>query len=685
MVIVKQETTTQTNTTTTMKLQDNNTTIERIGNVTNEAQFKMRSSQKAFQILSDLYSDKPLAIVRELGCNASDSMSAANKADQPFHIHLPNSLEPWLIIQDFGTGISHEDIYNIYTIYFASTKTNSNSQIGCLGLGSKSPFCYSDNFSVTSIYGGTKRIYNAFFGEDGTPTIALVSTQDTNENNGVAVQIPVKNTDFDNFKQAAYKAFRFFDVKPTISGGSVEWNDQKPIFFGDDWSFFDKSNQDESFAIMGGVTYPINSYQINNDGENDYRRMLRNGLVLKFAMGELDFTPSRDALSYTPSTILALHDKLKKVTEELPIKVNDLISNKDTLLEAIRATLFFKEKFSFLSINRGGISQSQTTAKLTWNGLDLTEPVSFFKKLAPNLSYVSKRAYSRRGYNYSSMPSFGNDVEWFVDDLTRGTDRRVRAYVKDSGKGVMFFDTDDYNSLLNAGFPSNLFRNTSSLPSPTIHRKIRSNGVVIQKAKEDVTIYNIGAIDRERWDSEVLEPADEIPMYYIVKEKDGWSTRLKLKGISRITNKNDLKNLCNAFDIKLSDVCMVSSREEKKLIDRGGISLIEHWDNNIDVDIDIEEYSIAVTGVSYYFMELPQNDLFKKIPNENKIKSTILNIIEMRKKYSKYIDIAYMITAYKGQTKNYEDFTPAQKIVFDNLVSGGYDTKDWLILAEAIG
>jgi hypothetical protein len=57
----------------------------------------------------------------------------------------------------------------------------------------------------------------------------------------------------------------------------------------------------------------------------------------------------------------------------------------------------------------------------------------------------------------------------------------------------------------------------------------------------------------------------------------------------------------------------------------------------------------------------------------------------MRKKYSKYIGIAHKISSYKGQTKKYEDFTPAQKIVFDNLVSGGYDTKDWLILAEAIG
>ena len=112
-----------------MKLQDNPTTIERIGNVSNEAQFRMKTSRKSFQILSDLYSDKALAIVRELGCNAADSMIAAGKSDQPFHIHLPNTLEPWLTIQDFGTGISHENIYDIYSVYFSSTKTNTNDQI----------------------------------------------------------------------------------------------------------------------------------------------------------------------------------------------------------------------------------------------------------------------------------------------------------------------------------------------------------------------------------------------------------------------------------------------------------------------------------------------------------------------------------------------------------------------------
>ena len=144
-----------------MIIKDQTNSIEQIGNVTEESQFKIKVSPKAFQILSSLYSDKPLAIVRELGCNAMDSHVASGQSNRPLHVHLPNTLEPWLTIQDFGTGISHENIYKIYTEYFNSTKTNTNDQVGMLGLGSKSPFCYTDNFTITSIFQGVKRIYNA--------------------------------------------------------------------------------------------------------------------------------------------------------------------------------------------------------------------------------------------------------------------------------------------------------------------------------------------------------------------------------------------------------------------------------------------------------------------------------------------------------------------------------------------
>lgn len=672
-----------------MKLQDNTTTVERIGNVTDEAQFRMKTSQKAFQILSDLYSDKPLAIVRELGCNAADSMVAAGKGNEPFHIHLPNALEPWLTIEDFGTGISHDDIYNIYTVYFASTKTNTNSQIGCLGLGSKSPFCYSDNFTVTSTHNGVRRIYNAYFNEQGTPAIALMSTENVDTSNGVKIQIPVKNTDFTEFTNAVEKAFRFFDVKPIITGGKLVWNTESPLFQADDWAFYEK-NADryhgESFAIMGGVTYPIDQYKIRDcEQADEMRQLLRNGLVMKFGMGELDFTPARDALSYTPMTINAISNKLQKVMAELPTKITEIIDQKDTLLEAIRATLFFIDKFYFLNVNRIG---SNKTIKITWKGIDITEPTGFFKKLAPNLQLFSKRQWHRRKISISTQPQFGSDIEWFHDDLNRGGERRVRAYMASTGKSVMLFNQTDYDNLIKNNFTADMFKKTSALPSPTVQRKVRNNGTVVQKAKEDITIYTMGETHREKWDSEIIEPSDTLPKCYIVKRTDGWAVRVKLDGIRMIHNKAELLRVVHHFaNLSTADFCMVSEREEKKLIQRGGcIKLEDWWKANVKLDaINVEEVKTIVESCSYYLGETIKNKHFKALSDSNAIKVAMLQLHELKKKHSKHENhIDYLETYEKVKAIDF-GLTPAQQIVFDFITRNHYDTEKYFTLAEALG
>ena len=133
-----------------------------VSNVAEVGEFRIRNSAKAFSILSSgLYANKIRAIIRELSCNAVDSHTAAGKADVPFDVHLPNQLEPYFAIRDYGTGLNHDQVTNIYTTYFESTKTNSNAFIGALGLGSKSPFSYTDNFTVTAIRDGIKGIYSA--------------------------------------------------------------------------------------------------------------------------------------------------------------------------------------------------------------------------------------------------------------------------------------------------------------------------------------------------------------------------------------------------------------------------------------------------------------------------------------------------------------------------------------------
>jgi hypothetical protein len=669
-----------------MKLNTTTNTIERIGNVSNEAQFRMKTSQKAFQILSDLYSDKPLAIVRELGCNAADSMTAAGKSDQPFHIHLPNSLEPWLAIEDFGTGISHDDIYEIYTVYFASTKTNSNSQIGCLGLGSKSPFCYTDNFSVTSTHNGVRRIYNAYFNEEGTPAIALMSTENVSGSNGVKIQIPVKSTDFQDFLVATQKAFRFFDVKPTISGGKLDWGVETPLFKSDDWAFFEKMADryhGQSFAIMGGVTYPIDTYQVR-DEEGEYQQMLRNGLVLKFAMGELDFTPARDALSYTPMTIKAVHDKLAKVKKELPVKVTEMIDSKETLLEAIRATLFFIDKFYFLNVNRIGVKKDEM--KITWKGIDITEPTGFFKKLAPDMELFSKRSWHRRKISVSTQPQFGSDIEWFRNDVVRGGERRVRGYVSSSGKTVMVFNQTDYDNLLKNKFTSDMFKAVSSLPSPTAQRKVRSNGTVVQKAKEDITTYTFGEMHKEKWESEVIEPSDTLPKYYFVKETDGWGLKLKLNGIRVLSTKGELANVLAAFGISRDEVCMVSSREEKKVLQRGGCeNLATWWNANVKVEFDADELKTLEEYEFYHMDKITSHKKFKDLDDSNSIKVALNTLKTLKAKYVKLKDITHSLENFKSGKKVKFPLNEAEAIVFDFIRNcGHYDCDKYLVLAKAL-
>jgi hypothetical protein len=615
-----------------MKLLDTPNQIEQIGNITDASSFKMKSSRKAFQILSDLYSDKPLAIVRELGCNANDSMIASGKKDQPFHIHLPNSLEPWITIQDFGTGISHQNIYDIYSTYFESTKTNTNDQIGCLGLGSKSPFCYTDNFSVTSIHDGEKRIYNAYFAENGNPTIALMSCVKTDEQNGVAVQIPVKEKDFSTFMASVVKAFRFFDVKPTISGGKIDWKDEKPTFSGDDWMFLDSSNQWEAFAIMGGVTYPIDHYKV----ADKYNQIVRKGVVLKFKMGELDFAPSREHLSYDDSTIKAINDKLEKVLTEIKDKAKEQIESKDDILESIRALGSFQERFSYYG------SSNFELKNVNYKGHDITEPYKFVKDILK----VPVQSFSRYSYrkqvNTSSTFSFDKKYQWYYDDGTcRNPVARIKLLVRETNDTyAVMFTPEQKQAMLDVGF-SDIFIPASSLPSPTAKRKV-SNGTLVVKAKEDITCYNMGATYNVSWENRTIEPSEtNLPKYYILKNKD-WSMNVKLNSLRPINDKDRLVSYCRTFNINSNDIVLATEKEAKKLEARGVKDFVEWFNKEHDLTwIDMDEVTTLQSYTTNKLDQIIPRQEFKDLASDNPIK---VMLVKLKSYLDKYKTVQYYLS-----------------------------------------
>jgi len=295
-----------------------------LSNVGEIGEFRIRNSAKAFNILSSgLYANKIKAIVRELSCNAVDSHTAAGKSDVPFDVHLPSQFEPWFAIRDYGTGLSHEQVTNIYTTYFESTKTASNDFIGALGLGSKSPFSYTDNFTVTAIQNGRKGIYSAFINEAGVPSIALMMEEATDEANGVEVKFSVNERwDFDKFRQEARSVYKWFKQQPNVIGVSdfkieeVDYEDMNIV----PGVHSRQRGYGHSVAVMGNIAYPI---EIPNADQSlgALRKLLSCGLVMEFKIGELDFQASREGLSYIPQTIASIKAKLEELNGALAGKL----------------------------------------------------------------------------------------------------------------------------------------------------------------------------------------------------------------------------------------------------------------------------------------------------------------------------------------------------------------------------
>ena len=295
-----------------------------VSNVGQIGEFRIRNSAKAFNILSSgLYANKIKAIIRELSCNAVDSHVAAGKSNTPFDVHLPNQLEPHFSIRDYGTGLNHEQVTNIYTTYFESTKTSSNDFIGALGLGSKSPFSYTDNFTVTAIKDGKKGIYTAFINEQGVPSIALMMEEETTDPNGVEVKFSVNDRyDFNKFRDEARSVYKYFKLQPVVSGVNdfsipvVEYETENII----PGVHSRKDSNHHSIAIMGNIAYPIQIPEADKS-LGELGRLLSCGLVMEFNIGELDFQASREGLSYIPETIKSIKNKLEKLNTQLSIHI----------------------------------------------------------------------------------------------------------------------------------------------------------------------------------------------------------------------------------------------------------------------------------------------------------------------------------------------------------------------------
>lgn len=277
------------------------------GGIAEQNAFTIKTNHKAFKVLIDgLYSNKILAVVRELSSNARDSHVAAGCGDRPFDWQLPTIWEPMFRVRDYGVPLSHDDVMHLYTTVFESTKDGTNTQVGKLGLGSKSPFAYTDTFTVTAWLRGEKRTYSCYIDATHTPMIAFMGAEETDEEDGFEVSFPVKVSDVDEFLTSARKVAYGFDVLPNVvSGQDLGVNFPEVVM--EDLPLWKLVKGYAGFrtpgavAKQGCVLYPLDANAISGITPMQ-RAVLQSSFVIEFPIGDLEISASRESLAYNKET-----------------------------------------------------------------------------------------------------------------------------------------------------------------------------------------------------------------------------------------------------------------------------------------------------------------------------------------------------------------------------------------------
>jgi hypothetical protein len=180
--------------------------------------FRLLENDKMFEILSDkLYTDKLYAPIRELIANAYDANVEAGNDPYDFVVGMPTEEDLTFYVRDYGVGMTADEIENLYSVYGMSSKEDTNEQIGCIGLGAKSPFAYTTEFTVDSIKNGTRNVYHCYM-QDGYPRLTrMLQCAAGKERNGTKVSYQVRTKDVHPIYEKVAYLLQLWRKRPTVT------------------------------------------------------------------------------------------------------------------------------------------------------------------------------------------------------------------------------------------------------------------------------------------------------------------------------------------------------------------------------------------------------------------------------------------------------------------------------------
>ena len=271
-------------------------------------QMGVSNSATLMHVLSTaLYTHPMLAAVREIICNGQDGHIIAGCPDQPLLILCTDEI---LKIRDFGPGIPHEKIGEIYGTYGNSTKTHDGDQTGGFGLGSKAPFAYTDNFEVQNHNGGVKAIYRVLkssMAAGGSPSIETIMKLPTDQT-GIQVSMNIKSPrDAEHLRRFIREVCLLGEIPATLNGEALPVLPLKASPTGYIISNSVGTLLQRINVRYGSVVYPIPRLEAFGDIWDSVSRNVANlwnnaNVIFQAQPNTITIAPSREALIFTEGT-----------------------------------------------------------------------------------------------------------------------------------------------------------------------------------------------------------------------------------------------------------------------------------------------------------------------------------------------------------------------------------------------
>lgn len=352
-----------------MKLKNVNDFEDKIIGAESEQMFTIDTDNHViFDILRNkMYSDPIAAICREVASNSRDANRESGKGHIPIKISIykPNQLlfisDMSISFEDNGPGIDPRRMGDIFLKYGASTKRDTNSQTGGFGLGAKTPFAYSDTFTIITICEiptiyeeiqgdpiETKSIevkrmkytYTAMIDSSGKGKMVLMGSEQTSEELGTKVIVPINDQDRDQFEKECIMSTLFWEIKPKFENFRTMIPKMEKVFSQEtdgieDWCvIYDRLNylgQGRHWvALVDGIAYYLDSNKVKTKRNLDTDHII----LMHFDNGDLTISANREQLQYDEETIETINSQLDIVKLHYVEFLKKYYKEADTYIEA---------------------------------------------------------------------------------------------------------------------------------------------------------------------------------------------------------------------------------------------------------------------------------------------------------------------------------------------------------------